>query len=530
MYYTKKDAEKAVKAVIYIRYSSHRQADSYSIEYQTQECEKYITQKGYKFVKQYIDEAKTGKKTAGRDAFDAMIHDAAQNKFDRIIVFSFSRSFRNTRDALNYNHELMTKYNVIIESVIERIDMTNPHGKFSGTNLFAMHELQADIIAAHVRSGMYIAAQHGYYLGGYVPYGYQLYATGEQSRGKDKKKYEIHADESVIVRQMYALYADGFSLDYIQNMIREKGIKGRKGDIMGIQTIARILKNPFYIGTRKYNIKGYDPLFIENAVPAIIDMQTWQAVQARHAGNAPTAPRRTKRLYSLTGKIFCAKCGAHLFGTFKGDKRSNNWHYAYYHCATKKSKKTCDMKNIRKDQIEKYCLQEIKKYILNPASISEIAAHIVKLAGAAPTDLQAEYKKLTARKNKLNGIVKRLKKDNLEGEITDEIYREMTHEYLTELAELDLKIYQLEAAQETAITHETVTDYLNAMLSDIDSADENILKAIFDKLIDKIIVHDDAIELYLIVSPYPYIRDNKAYGQPHYALSLNIARADFIRF
>lgn len=529
MLYTKQDAEKAVRAVIYIRYSSHRQADSYSIEYQTQECEKYITQKGYKFVRQYIDEAKTGKKTAGRDAFDAMIHDAGRGQFDRIIVFSFSRSFRNTRDALNYNHELSEKYNVIIESVIERIDMTNPHGKFSGTNLFAMHELQADIIAAHVRSGMYVAAQHGYYLGGYVPYGYKLYATGEQSRGKDKKKYEIDENESILVKQMFDLYANGFSLDYIQNIAREKGIKGRKGEIMGIQTIARILKNPFYIGTRKYKVKGYDELFIKNAVPAIISLDVWHAVQARHSKNAPKQPRRTKRLYSLTGKIYCGKCGAHMFGTFKGDKRNNNWHYAYYHCANKKIKKTCDMKNIRKDQIEKYCLQQIKAHILNPAAIDEIAAHIVSMIADSPTNLQRDFKTLSARKNKLNGIIKKLKKDNLEGEITDEIYREMSYEYLQELAEIDINLFQIENAQETAITPETVKDYLNTMLTNIDSADENILKSIFDKLIEKIVVNADTIELYLIVSPYPHIRDKDKSGQPHYKLSLNITRKEFTR-
>lgn len=179
--------KKKIRVVIYIRYSSHRQAGSFSVEYQLAECKKHIERSGYELVEVYIDEAKTGKKTAGREAFDSMMFDASLNKFDKIIVFSFSRSFRNTRDALNYNYELQEKYGIVIESVIERIDMTDPHGKFSGTNLFAMHELQSDITAAHVKSGMYFAAQQGYYLGGYVPFGYELYGTSEFSRGKERK-------------------------------------------------------------------------------------------------------------------------------------------------------------------------------------------------------------------------------------------------------------------------------------------------------------------------------------------------------
>lgn len=199
------EMKKKQRAVIYIRYSSHRQAESFSIEYQVSECTKFIELNDYELVGTYIDEAKSGKKTAGRDAFDSMIFDASQDKFDKIIVFSFSRSFRNTRDALNYNHELNEKYGIVIQSVIEPIDMTNPHGKFSGTNLFAMHELQADIIAAHVKSGMYFAAQQGYYLGGFVPFGYELFETGEMTRGKARKKYRPNESEAELVKEMFDL-------------------------------------------------------------------------------------------------------------------------------------------------------------------------------------------------------------------------------------------------------------------------------------------------------------------------------------
>ena len=528
--YNNQDVNKAVRAVIYIRYSSHRQTDSFSIEYQYDECMKYLQQKGYKFVKRYVDEAKSGKKTAGREAFDEMIYDASQSKFDKIIVFSFSRSFRNTRDALNYSYELMETHGVVIESVIERIDLTNPHGKFSGTNLFAMHELQADIIAAHVRSGMYVAAKQGYYLGGYVPYGYRLYETGEMTRGKARKKYEPHPEEKEIVKQMFQMYADGFSLDYIQGMLKDKGVKGRKGDVIGIQTIARIFKSPFYIGTREYSIKGYDKINIENAVPAIIDMNLWYAVQAKHEKNALPAPRKTKRLYALTGKIYCAKCNekSHLFGTYKGDSRNENWSYSYYVCSNKKSRKTCDLKNIRKDMLEQYCIDEIKKYILNPESIKTIAEYIVDLAGEAPTDIQAEYEKLSVRKEKIKGILKKAKRDELEGEDgAAEIYQELSAEYSAELADIDIKLYQLEAAANTAITPEAVEKYLNEMLLTVDTDDEHLLKAIFDKLIDKVVVYDDRVELFLIVCPYPHVRDKKSKGQPKYKLSLTADRKIF---
>lgn len=519
-------AKKKQRAVIYIRYSSHRQAESFSIEYQVSECTRFIETEGYELVDTYIDEAKSGKKTAGREAFDSMMVAAAQKKFDKIIVFSFSRSFRNTRDALNYNHELMEKYDIMIESVIERIDMSDPHGKFSGTNLFAMHELQSDITAAHVRSGMHFAAEQGYFLGGFVPFGYELYGTGEFTRGKERKKYRPNEAEAAIVREMFELYADGFSLNFVQTAMKMKGVKGRRGDIMGLQTIARILKNEFYIGTREYSVKGYEPLKIENCVPPIVDNDLWNRVQARHHGNKLVQPRRTKRLYSLTGKIVCAKCGGHMFGTYKGDKRSDNWHYAYYHCANKKIKGTCNALNVRKDQIDAYCLAEIKRHILNEEAMRSISQQIASAAGNSTDEMQEKRDKAEKRKEKISGIIKKIKKDVYEGELSEEMGKEMAADYERELVELENALQGLRTALQCAITPELVYLYLQELLTLHGSENDELQKMLFDKLIDKIEVHDDRIEVYLIVFPFARVGDSLPQGHPHYALCLNTTRKD----
>lgn len=521
--------KKKIRVVIYIRYSSQRQAESFSVEYQLAECKKYLEACGYELVEVYIDEAKSGKKTAGREAFDAMMFDASQNKFDKIIVFSFSRSFRNTRDALNYNHELSEKYSIAIESVIERIDLSDPHGKFSGTNLFAMHELQSDITAAHAKAGMYFAAQQGYFLGGFVPFGYELYGTGEFSRGKERKKYRPNPNEVEIVREMFELYADGFSLDFVQTTMRDKGIKGRKGDIIGKNTVARILKNAFYIGTREYTVKGYEPLKIENAVPAIIDMDTWAKVQARHVGNKPVQPRRTKRLYSLTGKIICAKCGAHMFGTYKGDKRNTDWSYAYYHCASKKVKGTCDALNVRKDHLDEYCLAEIKRHILNEDAMRAISAQIANAVGDTSDDMTKAIEKNEKRRDKILVILKNIKRDQYEGEITKEMAEEMSAEYERELVELENSLSGLRRAVLSAVSAESVYLYLQELLTLYNAQNEDFLKLLFDKVIEKIVIHDDRIELSLLVVPFGQVGDNVPQGQPHFSLSLNTTRKEIRR-
>lgn len=517
--------QRYIRAVIYIRYSSHRQDGSFTVEAQHDECMRHIERKGYKFIRQYVDTAKTGKKVAGREAFDEMINDAHAGMFDKIIVFTFSRAFRNTKDALNYNADLKEKCNVVIESVVEPVDMDSPHGKFSATNLFAMHELQSDIIAGHVKAGMYYAAQEGYYLGGTINYGYELCGTGEFSRGKERKKYKINEAEAVHVRDMFRYYADGFSINYVQQVMKERGVQGRRsGKSIGIQSIVRMLKNDFYIGVRTYEVDGYPPIKLPNTVPAIIDEETWQKVQARHAENkpAPRESKKAKRLYPLTGKVFCNKCNEHMHGETK--KGTNNYSYSYYVCSNKKSNRTCNARNIRKDELEAFCIQEIKKYILNDDAIKKIADHITAIVGKAPDDVKNEITKLNRRRKELAEAIKKLVKRNALGEMPDDVYREVSADFNSEIADIDLQLIQLEAVERQAITAPAVVEYLQAMLTDIDSADPHILKSVFDKLIDKVVVDDTHVELFLRVSPYAIVRDNESQGQPKYSLSLTAHR------
>ena len=524
------DTRKPIRAVIYIRFSSKMQAESYSIEYQQEECLKYIERKGYKFIGEYIDKAKTGKSTAGRESLEEMLYDAGRGKFDRIIVFSFSRSFRNTRDALNTNHDLMEKHGIAIESVIEPIDLTTPHGKFSGTNLFAMHELQSDILAAHVKSGMYVAAKQGYYLGGIINIGYETYETGEFSRGKPRKKYCIKEEEAKIVRMMFQMYVDGYAINYIRDEVNKIGLRSRRGFEMSSQTISRMFKNEFYVGVRKYEIEGYDPLFIEDAVPAIIDVETWNAAQMRNKSQqdyfkSKSAPRQTKRFYPLTGKIFCSDCGKHFTGEYKGEKRYNVEGYAYYGCSTKKNYRKCGVKNIRKDILEDYCIKQIKKHILTPEKIQEIAAYIMSQTDSTPDLVKEEFDTVEKRKRKVLEIIKKMKRDMYEmDEAEAEAQKELIAEYSKELNLLNEKIARLESLEGNVVSEDMIIDLLNECALNIDSPDPHILKSVFDKLIEKIIISDDKVEIYLIVFPFAHSALNASIGCPIYSLSTEINR------
>lgn len=215
-----------------------------------------------------------------------------------------------------------------------------------------------------------------------------------------------------------------------------------------------------------------------------------------------------------------------MFGTYKGDKRSTNWHYAYYHCANKKIKGTCNALNVRKDQIDAYCLEQIKKHILNEESMRAISEQIAAAAGNSADDMQKSQEKALKRKEKILGILKKIKKDVYEEEITEAEGKEMEKEYRQELIELENTLSTLTAALVSAVTPESVYVYLKELLSFYEASNDELQKMLFDKLIEKIIVHDDRIEVHLIVFPFATNGDSKSCGQPYYELSLEVTRKD----
>ena len=84
-----------VRTGIYARYSDNNQDDGYSIEYQMSECTNYLDRQGLSLTKTYIDQAVTATKVVGRDAFHELMHDVKNDLIDIIIVYKFSRIFRN---------------------------------------------------------------------------------------------------------------------------------------------------------------------------------------------------------------------------------------------------------------------------------------------------------------------------------------------------------------------------------------------------------------------------------------------------
>lgn len=492
------------RAVIYIRYSSPNQAGGYSIEYQLEQAHAYAEKHGYTVVAEYIDKAKTAKETAGRDSLEEMLNDADKDLYDTIIVFSFNRAFRNTLDALSTHKMLMDEYGIALLSCIEHVDMTNPHGMFAATNLFAMHQLSSEITAEHVKAAMYYAVQKGYYMGGFVPYGYTTIGTGEFAKGRERKKYAPCPIYAPVVREVFDLYISGIGTPTIARMLYDKGIRARNGKAIAECSIRKMIANKQYIGIWTFEFEGYEPITTHGVMPSIIDEETFYKAQEekqKRKRNPGARDTGENYLFNFAGKIFCGKCELPYRST-STKKRNGKGRHRYYMCKSKHIAydKPCGTQNINAENLDMLVMDAIHKNILNKDAIAHISKEVAKIANTHAED-KINTAPLVKRKKELDEILRNLVLSEALKKMPKNIIEEETEKYANELHALEKQIAYAEEVAPT-ITSKDVSKFLTKLLkqniTSIHSA-----KMIFDTFVDNITVNPSHISVDLIVPSLP---------------------------
>ena len=99
-----------MKAVIYARYSSDRQSED-SISAQIRACKEYAAQHGITIIKEYTDEAISGResKTQMRQAYQQMLKDTKSHCFDTILIHKYDRVNRSLAEHVALEKRLQAE-------------------------------------------------------------------------------------------------------------------------------------------------------------------------------------------------------------------------------------------------------------------------------------------------------------------------------------------------------------------------------------------------------------------------------------
>ena len=460
-------------AVIYARYSSHRQGEQ-SIEGQIAEAHKYAAAKGYTVIEEYIDRAKSGR-TDSREDFQRMLRDTAKKQFNVIITWKTDRFGRN-REELTLNKMKCHKNGVRIEYVAETIPDT-PEGIILSGLLESMAEYYSHQLSQNVHRGMSEAASKGLTIGGRMPLGYKA--------GPDRR-YAINEDTAPIVRQIYRWYADGVRISEIVQRLNDAGYRTSLGRPFTSNSLHRMLKNEKYRGV--FNEMGHR---IEGGVPRIVDDQTWYQVQKMLQQNkrAPVSTWHNTE-YLLSDKIFCGKCGAPMFGDTGTGRHGGK--YNYYVCSNKKRFHTCDKKAVRQADIEALVLRTAFGILED----TELLTRIIDRTWAyyeAQDHTKEEQQILRRQLDQTNTAIQNLLRAIEAGILNSETKARM--DALTEQkAQIRAAIAELELSRGFHITRDHIAAYLYELRS-ANQDDPAVQKHIIRVFVNSVFVYDDHVDV-----------------------------------
>lgn len=214
----------------YIRVSTAGQVDGISLESQEARIRAWATANGYELLAILHDDGISGCKLKNRPGAQKAIALACEQKCP-LVVYSLSRLFRSTREALDIS-EKMGKEGADIVSLCENLDTTTAAGKMIFRVLAVLAEFERDLVSERTKAALRQKRANGQRIGG-IEYGY------DDVDGR----LIPNANEQAVIAQILRRHRAGHSYRGIARELNEQGIPSKRpGSTWRCNTVKRIIQ------------------------------------------------------------------------------------------------------------------------------------------------------------------------------------------------------------------------------------------------------------------------------------------------
>ena len=345
-----------IKVASYCRVSTDKDDQANSFETQKRYFAEYIERNpDWELYEIYADEGLSGTSTKKRNAFNRMMNDAYEGKFQLIITKEVSRFSRNILDTIAYTRELRAMGIGVIFAT-DRINTMGPESEMLLSYIAAQSQEESRRTSQRVVWGQTRQMEKG------VVFGRSLL-------GYDVKDgvLTINPEGAEIVRLIFHKYAlEQVGTSEIAKFFTEEGYRTYRGNKWTSNAVIKILNNEKYVGDlvqkktytpdylthEKKSNKGQVPLItITNHHEPIISREVWDLARQRLRQNDKHGAGdggRSNR-YVFSGKIKCGECGSSFVGRFKYLKDGTK--VRRWSCATATNEGTagCDVGKLVRD-------------------------------------------------------------------------------------------------------------------------------------------------------------------------------------
>lgn len=391
----------------YIRVSTQKQGVQGSSLQEQREAIARFAANNNLTVAEWFEERETAAK-GGRPKFREMLQGLEAGKASGVVIHKIDRSARNLRDWADLG-DLIDR-GVEVHFAHESLDLHSRGGRLSA-------DIQAVVAADFIRNlrQEVIKGINGRLKQGLYPFEAPI---GYRNMGKGKPK-EIDPVQGPLVRQAFELYASGeYNFEGLRAEMHRRGLRGRFGGTVTLNTLTSVLNNPFYIGLIHIKRSGQS---FQGIHKPLISKALFDQAQAVLRGNRPLASGY-KHDFRFRRLIRCANCGAHLIG-----ERAKG-RYVYYRC----HRVACGPVCLKEDVVEAAVADILAKLRLAPGDVRDVRDIVDDLSGVDATKRDEQAATLNLQIAKCDDRLSRLTDALIDGVLDKDAYEAKKAQLLKE--------------------------------------------------------------------------------------------------
>ena len=474
------------RAVSYLRVSTREQAERggreecFSIPAQRAANKRKAQTIGAVITKEFVERGVSGTLTR-RPALQAMLRyleDASADgeTIDYVVVHKLDRLARNRADDVALNQRF-DDLGIRLISTSENIDQT-PGGMLLHGIMSSIAEFYSLNLSNEVKKGMGEKARNGGCIGR-APLGYRN--TTIDAGGGQAHVAVLDSERADLVAWAFTAYATGeYTLKSLAAELNSRGLTvpatARLPERpISIQSLHRVLSNPFYTGQVTYRGALYP-----GTHQPLTDTQTFQRVQAVLSSKV-NGERTIRHPHYLKSTVYCGICGSRLIIT---EARPKQITYQYFVCLGRHSKKhpECTFRATLSDVIEDEVEGLYQQIQLPPERRQTLEQALRHQLDLMIQDTAQQLRQLTATRHKLEHQQSKLLQAHYEDAISLDVLKREQHRITRslntttqhiEVLEHDLEDKEvlitqaLDLAQHTAAAYHQAPDHIHRMLNQL---------------------------------------------------------------
>src|SRR6266496_4454395 len=398
-----------MRAAVYGRVSTTRQAQAQTIEQQLDRLRAAVAGHGWELDEQHVyrDDGYSGA-SLGRPGLDRLRDHAALAELDVVLVAAPDRLARNYVHQVLLIEELAARGCQV--EFLDRPMSADPHDQLLLQIRGAVAEYERTLIAERMRRGRQARLRAGTLLPWTTPpFGYRL----DAGRPRDPAAVRVEPGEAALVAQLFDWYLEPQATVYrLARRLTELGVATPMGKPRwNVASVRGILRNPAYTGRALTNRTRVAPArrrksamlpagpgvshaprppqdWIEVPVPPVVSEESFAQVQAKLDANQQGAARNTRHEYLLRALVSCGACRLSCTG------RQTAAGYSYYLCRGRTDPlrvaqgQRCTARYIPAGQLDELVWADLCALLTDPAHVTRALAR-ARGGDWLPQELQA---------------------------------------------------------------------------------------------------------------------------------------------